>query len=279
MPSIAFDRAAEYYDSTRGFAPGVAERIRDAIVAQTSASMQTRFLELGVGTGRIALPFIRAGYDYTGVDLSELMMDQLTRKLAAEPGKQSYHYSLQQSDITNLPFADDTFDVAIAVHVLHLVDGWQQALREAHRVLRTPGGQLLLAYDAPAPEGIASAQRTVHAQWSAILRELGTSRDALLPGIRASDRSRSDETIAAYLRELGAQTQVITLAEHETPPLSQRQMAQRHIERMYSSDWRLPDEVHAEAVQRLQAWLQTECPDPDTATRSLAHFRAIVARW
>ncbi len=267
MPGIAFDRAADYYDSTRGFAPGVDERVRDAIVRQTHATPLTRFLELGVGTGRIALPFIRAGYDYTGVDLSQPMMDQLTRKLAAEPAGQTYHYHLRQADITQLPFADDSFDVAIAVHVLHLVDGWQQALREARRVLRKPGGQLLIAYDAHVSEGHVSegevsARRSVNVEWSRILRELGANREALAPGIRPSSRQRTNETLTDYLHELGAQTEDVALVEYETAPLSPRQMAQRHIDRMYSGDWLLPDEIHAEAVRRLQTLAGDRVPQP-----------------
>ncbi len=279
MPSIAFDRAAEYYDSTRGFGPGVAERIRDAIVAYTGADMQTRFLELGVGTGRIALPFIRAGYDYTGVDLSQPMMDQLTAKLADDPNAQDYHYHVLRADITDLPFADASFDVVIAVHVLHLVDGWQRALQEARRVLRTPGGWLLIARDAPADTGAPSATQLVNAQWSAVLKEMGTSRDLLLPGIKESNRARSDASLEAYLRELGAQTQVVTLAEHETPPLSPRAMAQRHIDRLYSSDWQLSDDLHVEAVRRLHAWLGTECSEPDRPISGTAQFKAITAHW
>jgi len=47
MPGISFDRAAEYYDNTRGFPEGVAEQIRAAIVNYTGANFDTRFLELG----------------------------------------------------------------------------------------------------------------------------------------------------------------------------------------------------------------------------------------
>ena len=47
MSPVSFDRAAEYYDTTRGYADGSAERIRDAIVAYTAAGRDTRFLELG----------------------------------------------------------------------------------------------------------------------------------------------------------------------------------------------------------------------------------------
>ena len=279
VPSIAFDQAAEYYDRTRGYAEGVAERIRDAIVDFTHATSASRFLELGVGTGRIALPFIRAGYDYTGVDISRKMMDQLTRKLASDPDTSGYRYHLVHGDITHLPFDDDTFDVAITVHVLHLVDGWQQALREAHRVVRKPGGWLLIGYDAPAENAAPSAQHIVNAQWGVILKELGTNSDALLPGIPNSRRARLDAHIESYLREIGAHTEVVTLVEHAVLPLSLRAMVERHRARMYSRDWLLPEGVHAEAMRRLEAWLDTECDDPDRAINTTTRFMAVTARW
>jgi ubiquinone/menaquinone biosynthesis C-methylase UbiE len=82
MTSVSFDQAVSHYDETRGLALGVAEQIRDAIVQFTQVQTATaRLLELGVGTGRIALPFIEAGYDYIGVDISLAMMDQLKQKV------------------------------------------------------------------------------------------------------------------------------------------------------------------------------------------------------
>ena len=81
MPGISFDRAVDYYDATRGYPPGVAERLRNAIIAALELSQSAQILEAGVGTGRIAIPFIEAGYFYAGVDLSRRMMGQLRRKL------------------------------------------------------------------------------------------------------------------------------------------------------------------------------------------------------
>jgi ubiquinone/menaquinone biosynthesis C-methylase UbiE len=70
MPGVVFDRATSFYDATRGFPPGVAEQVRDQIARCTGAGRSTRLLEIGVGTGRIALPFLQIGADYTGADLS-----------------------------------------------------------------------------------------------------------------------------------------------------------------------------------------------------------------
>src|SRR5215472_17237807 len=63
MPGVGFDRAASFYDATRGLPTGVPEQVRDQIVRRTGAGQNTRFLEIGVGTGRIALPFADASFD------------------------------------------------------------------------------------------------------------------------------------------------------------------------------------------------------------------------
>ncbi|WP_414520260.1 class I SAM-dependent DNA methyltransferase, partial [Synechococcus sp. H55.10] len=78
--SVCFDRAADFYDATRSFPPAVEEEIADAILAAVGATPETHFLEVGIGTGRIALPLIRRGCPYTGIDISERMLAVLRRK-------------------------------------------------------------------------------------------------------------------------------------------------------------------------------------------------------
>ena len=65
MPGVNFDRAAEYYDATRGYPPGVDEQLRDALIKQLQLAPQAHIIEPGIGTGRIAFPFVRAGYRYS----------------------------------------------------------------------------------------------------------------------------------------------------------------------------------------------------------------------
>jgi len=271
MQSVSFDRAAGFYDATRGYAPGSAERIRDGIVAATNASRSTRFLEIGIGTGRIALPFLAAGYRYAGVDLSRAMLRVLQGKLPGDSPQ------LVVGDATRLPFADGHADVGIAVHVLHLVADWRATLREAYRVLRRPGGQLLLAGDTGADEDSPdlAAPAPVQAQraWREILAALGHPVRTGQPGIRLHDPA-----VRAELEALGAQVHELDLAEYERPPISARTVARGYHDRIYSSDWARPDAIHAEALARLDAWLAT-CPDPDTPYTLRGHFRAVLARW
>ena len=83
MPSLSFDRVAHAYDATRGFPPGVDQQIAKAIVDTINAKPETTFMEVGVGTGRIAFPLASLGHIYTGVDISEKMVKLLAVKLLA----------------------------------------------------------------------------------------------------------------------------------------------------------------------------------------------------
>src|SRR6266540_7090934 len=75
------DRVAATYDETAGelFDPAVVERTV-ALLAELAGA--GRALELGIGTGRIALPLAARGVDVHGIELSRAM----TARLYAKPG-------------------------------------------------------------------------------------------------------------------------------------------------------------------------------------------------
>src|SRR5438876_5508731 len=81
MPSLSFDRVAHAYDATRGYPPGIDQQIAEAIIQTVDAKPETTFMEVGVGTGRIAFPLASLGHTYTGVDISEKMVKLLATKL------------------------------------------------------------------------------------------------------------------------------------------------------------------------------------------------------
>ena len=133
--SICFDRAASFYDRTRGLTPEAASAITRLLRDEMSDGLA---LEIGVGTGRIALPLSRAGANLIGLDLSNEML----RTLLAQAGGR-LPFPLLRGDATALPFHDGSFDVALASWVLHLIADWRRVVDELVRVVRD-GGLLLI---------------------------------------------------------------------------------------------------------------------------------------
>jgi SAM-dependent methyltransferase len=77
-PSTYGDRIAEVYDSWYG--PRMDPT--DAVGFLASIAGGGRVLELGIGTGRVALPLAERGLDVSGIDAS----DRMVEKLRAKPG-------------------------------------------------------------------------------------------------------------------------------------------------------------------------------------------------
>lgn len=286
MPSISFDRVAYAYDATRGYPPGIDQQIAIAIVETVNAKPETTFMEVGVGTGRIAFPLASLGHTYTGVDISEKMVSLLATKLL-ENGWQEYEQvwgslpdeidasahtvwrfrnttkpasmRLVLSDMTALPFREASFDVVLAVHVFHLVDGWQNAVREVLRVLR-PGGVFLHCWD----DFVNIKEWPVAKTWGKIVRELGY--EVKRPGAAA----RSEVT--EWLKEQGLQPQEIPVVQWEVT-WTPREAVEQVTRRLWSSTWVVPDDIFTASVVRLESWAKDYFgADIDTPSRGARQF-------
>ena len=95
-------------------------------------------LEIGGGTGA-NLPFY--GTEVESLTITEPEPPML-RRLERSAREQAPHAMVLRAPAEDLPFDDDTFDVAVSTLVLCGVSDQPRALRQLRRVLR-PGGQLL----------------------------------------------------------------------------------------------------------------------------------------
>ena len=164
-----------------------------------------------------------------------------------------------------LPFRPGVFDVVLLIHVIHLVDDHLETLAEVRRVLR-PNGRVIISANEYTEQERRDAEggrmptgaRLVTSRWNAILTELGLDRRR-----RPQGQWISDEVLTADLERLGASVERVVLARYQDRARTAREVAAAHRDRIFSSDWPIPDDIHAEASRRLDRWLETEHRAPD----------------
>ncbi|MGI8492629.1 MAG: class I SAM-dependent methyltransferase [Acidimicrobiales bacterium] len=136
MENISFDRASDYYDATRALPAEALDQVVSMLAAEVNRAQ--RCVEIGSGTGRIALPLHEAGVETLAVDLSAQMLRKLAAKRSRRPP-----IPVLVADARAMPLPNDVSDAVFACHVLHLIADWPRVVDEAFRVLR-PRGVLLV---------------------------------------------------------------------------------------------------------------------------------------
>jgi len=129
---ISFDRVAAEYDRTRWVPQSLCDSLVRKLIEETPLTFESRILEIGVGTGRLALPLSQHGCEIVGIDVSSLMLFEAKRK-QREGGKLLH---LLQAEASNVPIRERTMDLCLFVHVLHLLDDWKTVLKDMERILR-----------------------------------------------------------------------------------------------------------------------------------------------
>jgi len=95
-------------------------------------------LEVGVGTGK-NFPYYPTNADVTAIDFSDKMLKQAEERAS----KQKLKVRLQQMDVQDLKFGDDTFDAVVASFVFCSVPNPVRGLLQVERVCK-PGGKVIL---------------------------------------------------------------------------------------------------------------------------------------
>lgn len=233
--SVIFDRAAGFYDRTRGL-PTETTEAQTAQLTGELAGVTGPVLEIGVGTGRIAVPLARAGVRILGVDLSAPMLGELAAKGSAA--------AAVRASATSLPVRAHSAGAVIACHVLHLIADWKQAVEEALRVLR-PGG-LLLAARGRADGPASDLQRRIRI--AAGVPDVAVGLDNL-------------DGLDQFMRERGAQAR--RLPPIPNPYATTAEQYLRHVrDNTYSWTWAIPEAARLRAVETVTAWVAQTLGEP-----------------
>jgi SAM-dependent methyltransferase len=111
--------------------------VLDGVIAGLGLPPHARILDAGCGSGRNMVELARSG-TVTGVELSETSV-ALAR--ARDVGE------VIAGSVLDMPFADDSFDLAVSLDVIEHLEDDLAALRELRRTV-APGGALLVTVPA-----------------------------------------------------------------------------------------------------------------------------------
>ncbi len=246
--SLDFGRIADSYDSTRG---GEDRGRRFARELDRMLARGSLVLEVGIGTGLIALGLVELGHRVVGVDLSEAMARRARERIGSR---------VAVGDGRRLPLADRSLEQAFSVWVLHVVGDAAAVLREVARVLR-PGGRYLVvpAGSSDVPEDPIG--RAITMMW------------------QAADPERRLMDDEARLRELAPATGLVVVEARRWPEhdyLESPAQAIAKIEsRSYSVLWNQPDDRWRQIVDPILEELRA-LPEPDRPIRRRSTDRVVV---
>lgn len=141
----AWDAIATRFDE---FATPEAMRVGEEIVARAGVRPGARVLDVGAGSGALAIPAARLGGEVTGVDIAPAMVD-LLRSRAQGEGLSNIEGRVM--DGRALHFADDSFDVSVSLNGVSIFPDLPAGLAEMARVTR-PGGRVVVGAFGPVPK-------------------------------------------------------------------------------------------------------------------------------
>ena len=214
MSTLTTGQARAYYDRYGARQESQAyyeDPAFDALIAHGQFEHADHVFEFGCGTGRLASRLL--GHQlpdtarYTGVDISDTMVDLTTDRL--RPWKDRVSVSVSDGS-PKLPVADASVDRVVITFVLDLLSSsdTQTLLEEAHRILK-PGGRLCLA---SLDGGTSPISRAVGFLWRLAYRlnplRVGGCRPVDLPAYLTNNTWQVDHQVSQTRRGISITTLV-----------------------------------------------------------------------
>ena len=134
MGNTLYDTIGVDYNATRRADPYIVETMLELLQCEEEGS----YLDVGCGTGNYLLQFSRAGFNFAGMDPSEVMLEKakiVCRNLPLVNGKAE-----------EIPFEDEKFDGVTAMFTFHHWEDQKRGLKEIYRILKPGGRAVFLSF-------------------------------------------------------------------------------------------------------------------------------------
>ena len=231
---VDFSTNATIYDRRHGslLPEDVVQRLSSAGVIRPG----TRVLDIGAGTGRVAIPIAAYGCHMVALEPAAGMLEALRSKAEDLPIR------LVAGEGAMLPFPSGHFDVVLIARVLYLTPDWREVLREANRVLAAHGRLLHEWGNGQADEDWVQIREKARA----LFEESGVA-SPFHPGVR------SEHDVDGELRALGF-VRSAELPIGPGPTLTLTEFLRRMTDGEFSFIWNVPKAVQEDCLPRLRAW-------------------------
>ncbi|MPY80682.1 MAG: methyltransferase domain-containing protein [Actinophytocola sp.] len=143
----AWDSVAPGFDD---FVSPLTMALGHTVLDRLDVGPGTAFLDVGAGSGALALPAARRGADVLAVDLAPTMIERLNARARELPNLRG-----EVMDGEHLDLSDDSFDIAASVNGVTLFPAVDRGIAEMVRVTK-PGGKVVL---------VCFAHGVEHSEW------------------------------------------------------------------------------------------------------------------
>ena len=127
---------------------GTVARVYDAVFAVSPIGPETRYADLGCGSGMAAMKAAALGAKVSGLDAAEALLE-IARSRVPDG-------DFRLGDLEGLPFDDDAFHLTTGFNAFQYASDPVAALREARRVTRPGGTVVIMTWGEPANMAAAS---------------------------------------------------------------------------------------------------------------------------
>ncbi|MGD8385251.1 MAG: class I SAM-dependent methyltransferase [Lysobacterales bacterium] len=178
-----YDRVAGRYDLQHGLLTGGSDQRGRRLVVEATVRAGDKVLDCGAGTGSTALLAARAAAPdgrVTLLDFSRGMLARAAARAHRVVGPAAFEFCL--GDMSDLPFADQSFDCALSTYSMCPLGDPARGALELYRVVR-PGGRVGIAHSAE-PRGNAVkwlADKVEDLAWRCPGLSLGCRSVSVLP--------------------------------------------------------------------------------------------------